>query len=185
MHNKIKTTILLFFIITIFFGCKPDKREGYTLYENENYGVSIEYPEDWNSREGFGKESESGTGAIVVFQSPSEGKKDLFRENTYIFTEDLPDTVQNVTQYMEYSKSALPAQMGEFEVLEEGTAKMDGEKSEWIIFSYVQRLQKMQSIAYIFHRGDYGLVIISTSRPESFMSFRRTFENIATSIKFE
>lgn len=184
MHNKIKTIVLLL-IMVILFGCKPDKREGYTLYENDSYGFSIEYPEDWTSREGFGKESESGMGAIVVFQSPSEGKKDLFRENTYIFSEDLPDSVKNVTQYMEYSKSALPAQMNEFEVLEEGSAEMDGEKSEWIIFTYVQRLQKLQSIAYIFHRGDYGLVVISSSRPDSFMSFRRTFENIATSIKFE
>ncbi len=182
---KVKFLLLSTLIAFLLFGCGKDEMEGYKTYENDTHGFSIQYPEEWTYREGLGKDSESGVGAIVVFQSPKEGKKDLFRENAYIFTEELPDSVTNVDEYLDYSKYSLPEQMKEFEILSEGEALINGEKSKWIIFSYVSRMQKSQSLAYMFYKDGQGFVFTSTARPNTLMSFRRLFENMSTSIKFD
>ncbi len=182
--RKIHSSLLVFLFALILFSCKSeDKYEGFSNYENEEKGFSIQYPENWNFREGFSKDLE--TGSIVVLQSPSEGKKDLFLENVHIFTEPLPDSVKNVDDYLEYSKIFLPTQLQEMEIQDEGKIQIDGIQSRWIIFNYVNRLQRVTSIGYIFYRNGEGFVIVGTSRPESFMGFRHLFEKIATSIKFE
>ncbi len=183
---KTKLLLIVSIIILIFINsCSKNELKGYKEYTNDEYGFSIFYPTDWNYREGFGRDSKTSTGAIVVFQDSLESKGDLFRENTYIFTESLPDSVTNVDEYLKYSKSSLPSQMKEFKVLDDGETIINERKSDWVIFSYVSRLQRVQSLAYLFIVDGKGFVITSTSRPEDFMRFRRTFENIAKSIKFE
>ena len=182
--RKIYSSLLVILSVLILFSCKSeDKYEGFKKYENEEKGFSIKYPENWNYREGFAKEIE--TGSIVVFQSPSEGKRDLFLENVHVFTEPLPDSVKNVDDYLEYSKIYLPSQLQEMEILEEGKSQIDGQQSRWIIFNYVNRLQRVTSIGYIFYKNDEGFAVVATARPEDFMGKRRLFEKIVTSIKFE
>lgn len=182
--KKILFTLFFLTLILLMFSCKSeDKYEGYKTYKNSNAGFTLQYPEDWTYREGLGKDIDLGS--IVIFQSPSEGKQDLFRENVHIFTESLPDSVKNVDEYLAFSKQSLPQLLQEMEILEEGKTLIDGQTSRWIIFNYVSQLQRVTSIGYMFYRNGKGFVITATSRPEDFMSYRRTFEKIATSIKFE
>lgn len=181
---KFKLLLFSMLISLIAISCAKKELEGYTTYEDETHGFTIQYPEDWTARGGLGKDNESITGAIVVFQSPSEGKTDVFRENSYIFSESVPDSVTDLESYIRFNKTNLPNQLQEFEIKEEGTQVIDGKKSHWMIFSYVQRLQKVMSIAYVFYKDDQGFAIVSTSRPDVFMKYRRTFENISTSINF-
>jgi len=182
--KKLYSVILLLFSLFFLLSCGKDKWEGYKLYENDEFGFSIYYPEDWSFREGFGRDSEQITGSIVVFQSPSEGKMDLFRENVNIFIETLPDSVDNVDAYLQYSKSYLPTQLANMNITEEGKQVINGVDSRWIIFGYTSRLKDLASMGYIFYRDGMGFVINSTSMPEDFMKFRRTFEKISTSIQF-
>lgn len=183
--KKIFTSLSIFAFIILFVSCGEKETQGYQTYENDNEGFTISYPENWNYKEGFAKDSKLATGSIVVFQNPSEGKRDLFQENVHIFTEPLPDSVKNIDQYFEYSQSYLPAQLKDIEFVEKGKIVIDGVNAKWMIFTYANRLQKVNSIGYIFYRDGHGLVITGTARPEDFMRFRRTFENIATSIKFK
>ena len=71
------------------------------------------------------------------------------------------------------------------EILEEGKSQIDGHQSRWIIFNYVNNLQRVTSIGYMFYINGKGLVITATSRPENFMAHRKTFDKIVTSIRFE
>ena len=171
-------------LFLFLFSCKPEILEGYTLYENSEHNFSIQYPENWQYREGFAKDSENLTGAIVVLQSPFEGKGDFFKENTYIFTENIPDTVTNVGEYLDYTLKTLPSQMNEFNKSEDGREIINGKESIWIKFSYVSRMQRLESLAYIFYKDGMGYVINSTTRPELFIKYRRTFENISRTMKF-
>lgn len=182
--KKIFLTLSLLVSILLMFSCtSKNEYEGFKVYENKNAGFSIQYPEDWKFREDFGKDADLGS--IVFLQSPSEGKHDLFFENVHIFKEVLPDSVKNVNDYLAYSKESLPSQLSEMEILEEGKTEIDGESSRWIIFNFVNNLQRVTSIGYMFYRDGKGLVLTATSRPEDFMSKRRLFEKIAKSIKFE
>ena len=170
-------------IVLIFTGCGKDK-ENVKTYKNEKLGFTIEYPKDWLYREGFAKDLDGEHGSIVVFQAPSEGKKDIFRENVNIFSEAVDDSITDVSKYLKYSKNVLTQQLEDVKFFEEGKRKINGESSSWIYFEYVSRFQQLQSIGFIFLRDGYGLVITSTARPEDFMKYRRTFEDIATSIEF-
>ena len=183
--KKILSIFPALLLIIFLISCGNEQNKGYKEYENTAYEFTISYPEDWVYKEGFGKDSKYGNGSIVVLQVPNQGKRDLFRENIHIFTESLPDSVKNIDEYFSYSKSYLPAQLEDLEFLEEGKININGAASRWIIFKYVSRLQIVNSIGYIFYRDGYGLVVTGTARPEDFMGYRRTFENIATSIKFK
>ncbi|WKZ70296.1 MAG: hypothetical protein QY331_03365 [Melioribacteraceae bacterium] len=183
--KKIHLSVLFTLIVIFLIACQKENMEGYKLYENEEYQFTIQYPENWVYREGLAKDSGLDLGSIVVIQAPNEGKKDLFRENVHIFTEALPDSVTNIDEYLTYSKSYLPTQLQQIDFKEEGKVIIDGKPARWIIFDFVNRLQMVTTIGYIFYMDGYGLVITSTSRPEDFMKYRRTFENISTSIKFK
>lgn len=183
--KQIFKTITISLLAIVVFSCGSKEKEGFKTYTNENEGFSISYPEDWVYREGFGKDASFETGSIVVFQSPSEGKKDLFRENVHVFTETLPDSVIDIESYYNYSKNYLPNQLNELEFIENRKTIINGEPAHWVIFKYSSRLQLVNSLGYMFYRDGHGLVITCTSRPEDFMKFRRTFEDIATSIEFK
>ncbi|KUG24752.1 hypothetical protein ASZ90_005443 [hydrocarbon metagenome] len=182
--KKLQSTVAFLLLVFFLFGCGRDKMDGYKLYENDDYGFSLYYPEDWTFREGLGRDNENITGSIVVFQSPSEGKMDFFRENVNIFIETLPDSVTDVDSYLRYSKSYLPTQLANMNITEEGKQVINGVDSRWIIFGYTSRMKDLASMGYIFYRDGMGFVINSTSLPEDFMKFRRTFEKISTSIQF-
>ncbi|RJP62352.1 MAG: hypothetical protein C4543_02135 [Ignavibacteriales bacterium] len=180
-HLSVLFTLIVIFLIA----CQKENMEGYKLYENEEYQFTIQYPEDWTYREGFAEALNPEHGSIVVFQSPNEGKFDLFRENVHIFAEALPDSVADIASYLKYSKNFLPTQFDEITFLDEGRLAIDGKISRWIMFEYVRQLRRVSSIGYMFYMDGYGLVINSTARPEDIMKYRRTFENISTSIKFK
>jgi hypothetical protein len=171
-------------MILFLISCGKEEKAGFKTYTNDEQGFTLSYPETWGYREGFAKDSETATGTIVIFQAPYEGKKDIFRENAVIFNEELPDSVKDVDSYFEYSQEYLPTQLEDLEIKDSGKRIVNGTPARWLIFQYTNRLQRVTALGYMFYHNDKGLVITSTARPEDFMRWRRTFEDIATSIEF-
>jgi hypothetical protein len=70
----------------------PTTQAAYLTYENTQYGFRMSYPAGWTVQENTG-------GAAVTFQAPSEGRDDLYRENTRVVVEDLSAQSMSLDQY--------------------------------------------------------------------------------------
>lgn len=100
---------------------EPEQQQEYSLYENPQFGFSIEYPNDWRVNEG----NSSGAGVAAAFTSPLESDFDTFAENFAIGIQNLP----NGTSLDDYGRSAVALLQSEpgFELVQSPTAATFGD----------------------------------------------------------
>ncbi|MBI2579394.1 MAG: hypothetical protein HYW27_00650 [Candidatus Aenigmarchaeota archaeon] len=96
MNPKYLVMFILLSAVVFSGGCTSQKSalpySKYLAYENPSYGISMNYPSDWNVNE----EAES---IVVAFMSPSEDKNDRYRENVNVVMNDLSGQDMNLETY--------------------------------------------------------------------------------------
>lgn len=75
-------------------GSKTDPYQNFTEYRNENYQITLKYPQAWTVRE----LEDPITGGIAVFTSPLENELDLFQEKIYISIDNISTTPEEYGQ---------------------------------------------------------------------------------------
>ena len=87
-------------------------------YENAQYRFRMIYPSGWNVQENTG-------GSAVTFQSPSEGRDDLYLENMKVVVEDLSSNPMSLEQYKD-AQLAKKQSLASFNKVMDGPYKING-----------------------------------------------------------
>lgn len=80
---------------SLIFFSKSDRTQ-FTEYRNENYGISLQYPQDWTIEE----LEDPITGEIAVIVSPLENASDSFQEKIYLSINDYAADREEYSQYL-------------------------------------------------------------------------------------
>jgi hypothetical protein len=76
----------------------------YTTYENSAYKIQLQYPSDWEEREGDKNSSDDGIISIAGFYTPVEDRLDNYRERLWVSLDNL--NVDNIT-LREYAREVI------------------------------------------------------------------------------
>ena len=142
--------------LTLFIGgCGPAE---FVTYENTDYGLSIQYPENWNVSEDI------GDAAVAFF---AEGGRAV----TGILVEDVS---VNLQEYTEFRLALLEVQIMDFELLESSEAMFAGNIARKVVFTGDRGFKGMDiwtvkggiayAIRYTSHEDDYDVAIESIQR---------------------
>ena len=81
--------------LAVIFTMRSDRTQ-FTEYRNENYGIALEYPQDWTVEE----LEDPITGEIAVLVSPLENASDSFQEKIYLSINNLSTDREEYGQYL-------------------------------------------------------------------------------------
>ena len=95
---KIKWFVIaiLLAVAAIALNWEISDRPQLTEYRNENYGISLEYPEDWTIEE----LEDPITGEIAVIVSPLENASDSFQEKIYLSVDNYAADREEYSRYL-------------------------------------------------------------------------------------
>lgn len=121
------------------------------LYQNNNHLFSIQYPKDWEVREGL-------FGTIVSFVSPLTSKKDQFSENINIVSEPVaPGTT--LEQYYDGSEENLKKYFTQFKVIKVASATLGGSPARVVTYSANQGNVKLRTTQIFSLRGTKAYIV--------------------------
>ena len=164
---------------------RPRQVQQYSLYESPQHGFSIEYPSDWQVREG-------SAGVIVTFTSPLESNFDPFTANVAIGIEN----IATGTSLDNYSKSILellqsqpPGQ--DFEITENPVpTTLAGLPAQRIGFTVTAPSERsldsestLEGVQVWTVEGNYGYVLSFASEQDKFSSYSPIMEHIIDSFQ--
>ena len=170
--------LTLLFVFLWLTGCKSEKIDGYETYENDTYGLTISYPQEWYARP---RAIKNEIGPIVMFNPPT---KDSLIAHITVFTEKLPEDIKDLEGYFNYSKKMFLSQAHNLELLNTKEDNINGSDTYRVEFTYNRGHFIAKSLIYMFIIDGKGYVVSSVTNTESFEKFEPIFEKVSRSIKF-
>lgn len=143
-------------------------------YVNKEKGFTMSFPKGWEQKEGV-------MGSTIIAVSPSNGKKEKFRENINVVVEKLPQRMTTKTYYTE-SLKVLKKLFTDFKLEKSGHNPADrmvaSEKTEiyWSVFSHRMGKIHARVLQYMTVKGTQAFVITCSAAPDTFEKLRPSFE---------
>ncbi len=122
MKTKL-TTLLVLFISTQLFA-----QDELKTLEQDNYSIS--YPEEWISSD----QKPQPTIQFMLLSDESSQKKDKFRENINLNTEDLGEQTVTLEEYSKISINQIKTQIPGVKIVATETIKLDGNDATELIW---------------------------------------------------
>lgn len=160
----------IFCFASLSFAADPASR-----YINKERGFSLEFPAGWDARENY-------YGTLVAALSPFEGPEDDFQENVNIVIEELPPGM-TLDEYVRHSINNLDFFLTEPQIHEKGLFSGGGKKAWWVIYSHRMGKLHLKAMSYTFLVGNTAYIITSTSQPEKFEEYRKSFDEVSRSFE--
>jgi len=175
---------IIFVVSVLFFMIRT---QPYSLYTNEEYGVSIKYPSDWEVVENPG----GVPGSVVVFLAPQQTAMDVFRVNINITAKPLPPSVQNINYFSKMAEKQLTGTFeGYVEVLASGSQRFGGAPGHR--FMYVAKgvdknIKDFEYLQYLHVwglHGDQAYILTYVAKKPEFKDFLGIFNTMTRSFKY-
>lgn len=178
--------VAVFFVATgnlKFSGSIGDKQTSTTpssttkTYENQTYGMKLEYPEGWSIKES------PAAGIIVAFGSPKESSNDKFVDNVNISNADL-SSKPNVTltqladSWLKQTGSALS-----FKLQDRKSTTLAGEAAEQLVYTFNNNGVDVKGIVTITMKNNMAYIVTYTAEQTSYDKFVSAANTIATSLQ--
>ncbi len=146
------------------------------VYINKDKGFSIEFPGAWEKSEGV-------MGSTVAALSPQENPADQFRPNVNVIVKDLRRDV-TLEEYMQAVLIHMTAQK-DFQVHEKGRLTISNSDARWLVYSQRKNALNFKVLVYVLVQKRRVYQITCTATLEQFSRYRKRFEGIAQTFKFE
>lgn len=166
--------IFAIFALRLLFSWQQSEKIQYTYYENQDYGMKVAYPENWQT-----KRRDDFLISGVIFLSPVENSQDVFQERISVFVEDL---VSN-TSLNEYTTESI-AEIKRFSdpnVTNVKASVLGNYEARSVIYNGEDRglsVKRMQ-IWTVFDNKAY--TITYTAQPDRFNNYLPIVKQIITS----
>lgn len=144
-------------------------------YFNKEKKFSIEFPGDWERREGF-------MGTAVMALRGAAGEE--FRENVNVVAETTANSLPTASEYMSRNLAQMEKVLRDFTRIESGTTWIDKQEAKWVIYSHRMGSLRLKVLAYMILKDNRAYVITCTSTLDGFQDWRGEFELIAAGFTF-
>ena len=145
------------------------------LYESEEHGFSLRYPDGWTLRNLQDSPADVG---LTADQAAADG----FSENVNVLVQQVPEGF-TLGRYTQASKQELETLQG-FQLGSEGSTSLGGEPATWLEHEAVQQGALLQFWQVWTVRGPKAYVVTYTGQGEGFDAFRMSAESIVRSFEF-
>lgn len=147
-----------------------------SLYENDNLGFRVDYPQSWSKQN---RDDFLARGA--VFFSPLENDADQFKEQVSVLVDDLPRDLS----LSEYTKQSLVEikQLSDPNIGAAQVVAMGANEGRQIIYQGEENGNRVQRMQTWLVNGNRAYVITYTALPESFNDYLPTVEKIIESFE--
>ena len=173
--------LLILLVIIAVSGCVETTTTtipvaSFISYENDVYGISVEYPDDWGISENY-------MGGIVAFASLFEGADDRFAENVNIFYEPLPNDTITLDEYAGLSISFLEDYFNDFELLESKNTLINNMLAKRLVYTYDQGTYIIKIMQILIVRDKEAFVITYTAESEKYDDYLDIADHIIQSFR--
>jgi len=165
-------------------GARTDQKKpslSWNKYDSPADGFSIEFPPDWDRREGL-------VGSVVAAMSPQEGPGDDFRENVNIIvTTKLPGWM-GLKEFDDLNMKRMSQTLPGFTVIESGDVTLNGTPAKWHLYSARSpRAGEGDNhvLIYMMVKDRRGYVVTCFAKKDTMPRYRRTFERIVSTFRME
>ena len=146
-------------------------------YYNRDKGYSIKFPADWRRREAM-------MGTVVIAMAPLSRSTAKFCPNVSIVPEELTDKL-SPTEYINNGLKMVRTITNDFRERERIKLTIDRREATGIVYTCRLGQLRLMYLQYFLVNGHRGYVITCTSEPDQFPKYRKQFEQIAQSFRFE
>jgi len=146
-------------------------------YHNEQYGFSIRLPSDWEQAPDVG-------GTAILARAPYDIETDLFQENVNVTVGAAPGNL-NLDIDFHNIVSGISRTFLNYQQRATGTTTIAAKKAYWVEYTYQYGKLRLRTIFYLFATDEYMFMITCTGEEDHFSKYKRTFQSIAKSFRFE
>lgn len=154
-----------------------DKNIQGKVYTNQQYGISLTYPQDWATNEG-------ASGSIVFLEGPSNANQRFATISVYVGTL----SASSGTTLQEYAISGdakLAEKLTDFVHLEEFSTTIGGLPAVVHTFTFSLNGGPLKQGQALVQKGNQVFVLTYTSIPEEYDQYRLCFVDVLTSLQFD
>ena len=156
-------------------GCQKGQPEPGRYYSKSD-GFSLVFPPGWARKENV-------MGTTVMAMRPEEAGEE-FRENVNVVVERLASPM-DVGEYLSLSLANLSRLLAEGAELEVADAELGGAPAKRIIYETTLGQVRVKGLLVLAVKGQRGYAMTCSATPETFETFRPTFDEIAGTFRFE
>jgi len=156
-------------------GCQKSQPEPGRYYAKAD-GFSIRFPADWERKENV-------MGTTVVAMSP-EAAGDEFRENVNVVVEPLASPM-DLEAYLALGLANMTRLLAEGAEPEVADAELGASPAKRIIYETTLGQVRVKGLMVLAVKGQRGYAMTCSAMPETFETFRPTFDEIAGTFRFE
>jgi eukaryotic-like serine/threonine-protein kinase len=154
-------------------------QEKFVEYQNLNYGIQVDRPEDWKI-----EEKNDVFEKVVIFKSPLENKNDNFQEKVSISIEDLSSQPKSLAEYSNATIQNLK-QDWQPEELQESETNLADRPADRVIYSYRDGDRKLKRMQVWNLKNNRAYVVTYTAEEDKFDRFSKSAEKIIDSLKID
>ncbi|EKE06490.1 MAG: hypothetical protein ACD_18C00347G0015 [uncultured bacterium] len=152
----------------------------FKTYTNEDEGVSIDYPSDWEVTPGDGQVM------IASFFSPLQSTTDEFQESVGIMIQDFSAVGMDLAKFDKQNTEALGQYMENLKITKHEDTEVDGEPGKFLIFTgtYPGQDTPTATVQSYTVFEDYVYVLTYTGKQGDFEKFVATAQEMFKSFSF-
>ncbi|MBN2531403.1 MAG: hypothetical protein JXB88_00855 [Spirochaetales bacterium] len=192
-HSKFICIIVIFAIVMLYpAGCsktpqnqspgneqvKPPELhpiKGFAVFENLDAGIRIQYPENWDIKEG-----DNG----VAFLIPKENTGTVLYEGFNLLYEKMYGIEMSLEKYLEITIDGMKKYMPGFTLIESSESTLGGHPACRIIYLGTHESMEMKFFSMFAIRKGFVYALSFNTLSDQFDAYRETYEKITGSFQF-
>lgn len=148
-------------------------------YYHDGMQFSIEFPKEWEIREGDGMEL-----SLVEAVSPWENDEDAFSEYIGVDVEELSEKVK-LGELFESMRENQALEFSTFKELDKGDIKIERQDAKYLLFEFDMSEGRIRVMSYTLVKGKRGYLISCVAEASKYDRYKEAFEAAAASFRFE
>lgn len=149
--------------------------EGFHVYENPEAGIRIQYPENWDKKEG-----ENGAAFII----PKDPGDSAYYEGFNLLFEQMHGIKMSLDEYLEITIDGMKKYMPGFELIESSETTLGGHPACQMLYLGIHEAIEMKFFSMFALRKGNIYALSFNTRSGQFDAYKETYEKITGSFQF-
>jgi hypothetical protein len=148
-------------------------------YYHDEMKFSIEFPKEWEIKEGDGEES-----SLVEGVSPWEDDEDAFSEYIGVDVEEFSEKIK-LDELFDSMREDQAREFSYFKELDRCDIVIDGQDAKYLLFEFELDEGRNRAKSYTLVRDKRGYLISCVAEASKYDQYAEAFEAAAASFRFE
>jgi len=160
----------------VYAGVDETANPGYMRFTSNEYNFSIEYPADWQVREGF-------MGSAAAFFTPTKTEADGFSDYLMVTVEDTSPYLLSLDDYWNISVEQVRRVIPDANITDSAGTTLSGQEAEMIVFTGTQGSYRLKWLVVYTIREDRIYSLTYTAEEDNFKEYLSDMEDAISSFE--